>query len=155
MKKFLFAALVSLLIIPTYATKIMPKKLSELVKESDHVLIVKIEKITMIDGNGKEIKNLDARTGPGLKNQIQYHVVVEKNGVLKTNAKKSPQKLIVGLWRMWHSSLGSHQDMKDKKVIMLLKGKNFERVYHGGFIRNLDEKKKIEQLLVQKNKAQK
>lgn len=147
MQKLLFVALLSMLILPVYATKIAHKELSELVKESDHILVVKIEKVTMVGADGKEIKNLDARTGPGSENQIQYHVAVVKDGVIKTNAKKHPKKLVIGLWRKWHSRLRSHQDMKNKTVIMLLKGKNFERVYHGGFMRNLDEKKKILQLL--------
>ena len=156
MQKLLFVALLSMLILPVYATKIVHKELSVLVKESDHILVVKIEKVTMVGADGKEIKNLDARTGPGSKNQIQYHVVVVKDGVIKTNAKKHPKKLVIGLWQKWHSRLSSHQDMKNKTVIMLLKGKNFERVYHGGFIRDLDEKKKILQLLkvdvIEKNK---
>ena len=147
MQKLLFAALLFLLILPAHATRIAHKKLSELVKESDHILVVKIEKITMVGADGKEIKDLDARTGPGSKNQIQYHVTVTKDGIIKTNAEKQPKKLVIGLWRMWHSRLSSHQDMKNKTVIMLLKGKNFERVYHGGFLRDLNEKKKILQLL--------
>ena len=154
MRALFFFVLGFLFVVPSYATKIAHKSLSDMVKEADHIVVVKIEKVMMVDGNGKEVKNLKARTGPGLDNEIQLQVKTVKDGIMKSNHKKFPAKFSVALWKKWHKSLGGCKDLQGKTLVFLLKGKNLQRVYHGGFMRSLEEKKKILQLMLQHKKEQ-
>ena len=131
---------------PNHAS-ILPKELSELSAESDHVLVCKVEKVQMLDERGNELRDREARTGPGLKNELRLHLVIEKDGVLKTNAEKVPDKLIP-LSQAWHYSLGQWKDNSEGKVfIFLLKGADFQRVYPGLFKRQLSEKTAIDKIL--------
>jgi hypothetical protein len=58
------------------ATQIQHKELNELVKVADHIIGGKIIKVDMIDKDGKDIADEEARTGPGLNNTIRLHLKV-------------------------------------------------------------------------------
>ena len=51
--------------------------------------------VDMIDGNGKQIFNLNAKTGPKSPNSIGLIFIVDE--VLETNSKSVPTKLFVPL----------------------------------------------------------
>ncbi len=130
------------------ATQIEPKELPQLLAESDHVLVGKVSKVEMVDDHNKTIEDDNARTGPGESNEIKLHVVVEKKGILKTNAAKLPDELVVPLWRMWHSTLGSvKSSVNQREFIFLLKGSTYSPTYPAGFMRDLSERAKIERLI--------
>lgn len=148
MRHSLIIACLCLMPFTLRATQVMARPLSALVTESDHVFIGKVEKVQMVDEQGRELLDRKSRTGPGLKNELRLHVVIEKDGVLKTNAKKVPAKVVIPLWQMWHFSLGQWKDEAEGRVfIFLLKGEDFHPVYPAGFRRELSEKSSIERLL--------
>ena len=116
------------------------------------MLICKVVTVQMVDETGREVADREARTGPGLKNELRLHVELENGGVLKTNAKSVPEKLVIPLWQMWHANLGSSKDFYEGRMyIFLLKGTDFQRVYAGGFQRELSEKAEIERMIREKN----
>jgi hypothetical protein len=134
------------------ATSIEPKSLKELVRDADHVVLGKVVKVEMIDKDGKEITDLRARTGPGLKTQIRLHVEAGKDGWLRTAKTNPPANVIIPLWQMWHYSLGHIKEAAEGEIgIFLLSGDNYLPVYPTGFHRPISEKSKILALLKVKN----
>ncbi len=129
------------------ATMVAPRSLSELVRDADHVVIAKIERVEMVDEDGNEIKDEAARTGPGLQNELRFHITLQKDGLLKTNSKRVPQKLVIPLWQAWHYSLGQWKPVQGKTFIFLLKGEKYQSVYPAGFERPLSEQAEIEKLI--------
>jgi hypothetical protein len=136
------------------ATQIVPKDLTELIAMSDHVLVVKIAKVSMVDSKGKELRDPEARTGPGIPNELRLHVDVQEDGVLMTTSDKVPAKLVVPLWRMWHFSLGQWKKEEGSTYIFLLKGENYIRVSPMEFMRDLSERAEIERLIEVKGRAE-
>lgn len=128
------------------ATSVAPKPLAEMVEESDHVVAATIARIDMVDGKGRPVTDHKARTGPGLKNQMRFHLRVDE--VLFTRTSTLPTTLPVPLWTMWHYELGTMQEeLTGSTGIFLLKGDQFHPVYPAGFQRALDERDEIERLL--------
>ena len=119
--------------------------LEELVKKTDHVFTGHVFDVDMIDGNGNQIHNTKARTGPGLKNQIRLIVKVEE---VYTNGSKSiPSVLKIPLDSFMHFSFGQVKEAEKqtygKKAIFLLSGKDFHPPVAGNFMRDLSFKNKI------------
>ena len=136
------------------ATSVMPKSLTNLVEDADHVVVGTVERIDMIDENGNEVTDDDARTGPGLKNTIRLHVSVQTNGVLYTTAEVVPKTVTISLWSAWHYSLGQIKKTKGEEAIFLLKGDEFQFVYPCLFRRSLSEREQIERLVKKKKESQ-
>lgn len=129
------------------ATQVEPKELKDLVAESDHILIGRVVKVDMIDRDGKELSNPEARTGPGLANTIRLHVLVQTNEVLKTNAKTVPEKLVISEWQMWHFTLDSFKGMAGRTFIFLLKGDKYQWVYPAEYRQDLSKRSEVEKLI--------
>jgi hypothetical protein len=128
------------------ATSVPPKPLEEMVRESDHVVIATITGVDMVDGRGRPVTDLDARTGPGLTNEMRFHLDVRE--VLFTRSKTLPAALTVPLWTAWHYELGGMQEQVTGSTgIFLLKDDSFQPTYPAGFQRGLDERSEIEHLL--------
>jgi hypothetical protein len=132
---------------PLPATSIQERPLAELVAEADHVVVGRVTRVTMRNWMGREVRNLEARTGPGSRNEIRLHITVETNGILKTNKKNFPSNLEVPLWRMWHYSLGGIKAWEGATNVFLLKGEGLERVYPRYFRRDLSDKATILELI--------
>ena len=131
-----------------WSTKILHKKLPELIKRADHVFAGRIVKVDMIQGNGDIVTNPKARTGPGLKNKIRLHIAPDRKAVLKGNGSVLPRRVIVELWPRWHKRLGTTKKrLENRKKIFLLKGRKFKRVYPGYFLRELSEEKRIRRII--------
>jgi hypothetical protein len=131
------------------ATMVPRKELSELVADADHVLIAKVVKVEMVDGDGRKVRDRAARTGPGRDNEIRFHLALQEDGLLKTNKKQVPDRIVVPLWKMWHYELGEVIDIVEGNTyIFLLKGEKFLPVYYNNFERPLSEKPHIEKLLL-------
>ncbi len=145
--KIITLALVLLCVAGANATQVEPRELSELVSESDHIIIAKVTKVQMVDENENEVTDPKGRTGPGLDNEILLHVTITKEGILKTNNDNPPEKLVIPLWKMWHFSLGQWKKEEGTTSIFLLKGDDFQSVYPMAFIRQLSEKREIVRLL--------
>lgn len=141
---FLLAAFTSGL---AMATSVPPKPLAEMVREADHVVVATVTVVDMVDGKGRPVLGRDARTGPGLDNQIRLHLAVSE--VLRTDNVQLPKTLAVPLWTAWHYSLGTIKDqVTGSSGIFLLKGNDFQPVYPAGFQRPLEERNEIENLLL-------
>src|SRR5690606_32859486 len=129
------------------ATSVPPKPLAEMVAEADHVVVATVAVVDMVDGKGRPVLDRDARTGPGLDNQIRLHLAVSE--VLRTDNVRLPKALVVPLWTAWHYSLGAIKDqVTGSSGIFLLKGNDFQPVYPARFQRSLEERNEIESLLV-------
>src|SRR5262249_55679580 len=71
------------------ATSVRRIELPELVQRSDHVLLATVTKVDMVDANGKQVTYRAARTGPGSRNTIRFHLEVEE--VIHTTAPQPPK----------------------------------------------------------------
>ncbi len=129
------------------ATSLPYRYLWELVWESDHIVIAKINKVQMVDENGDEVTDSEARTGTGIKNEIRLHVTLIKDGILKTSMDNFPKEMVIPSWKAWHSTLGTQKRLEGETRIFLLKGKELQPVYPGGFQRTVSQRAEIEKLL--------
>jgi hypothetical protein len=128
------------------ATKVPSKQLEELVAAADHIFVARIEKVDMVDRQGREL--FEGQTGPGRGNTIRFHLTVQKGAVLKTNSQTVPDHVLLPLWQAWHYSLATQRRIfEGQTYIFLLKGEDYKWVYPAGFNRPLSEKAKIEHLL--------
>ena len=126
-----------------FATRVPHKPLAELVAESDHVLIVEISRVVMVDSQGDPLTS--GSTGPGRNNELQLHVAVRET--LHTDSAPPPEELVVALWKMWHYGLDQWRKEEGESYIFLLKGKNYERIYPMTFMRPMSEEAEIEKIL--------
>ncbi len=113
----------------------------QLAAKSDHVFVAHVIGVDMIDGKGREIKDEDAMTGPGLKNVIRLKVRIDR--VLVTNAKETPKELYVPLDSFMHHRLGEVKEAhagRNPKFLLLLAGGKFTPPQAGVFRRDLKEK---------------
>lgn len=127
------------------ATIVDKRELPDLIKDADHVVVATITKVDMVDGKGNEVTDKQARTGPGLKNQIRLHLTVKET--LSTTFERPRKYAIVRLWQMWHYSLGTIQEETGQTAIFLLKGEKFDPAYPAYFQRPLEERQQIKELL--------
>jgi hypothetical protein len=134
------------------ATSVARIELPELVKRTDHVLLATVAKVDMIDGNGHEVTDSDAGTGPGSDNQIRFHLDVHE--VIYSTSLRPPRRVIVRLWKMWHYSLGGiRENVEGSKGIFMLAGENFDPAYPKSFQLSPDSRRQIEELLVSQGKV--
>lgn len=116
----------------------------EMATQADHVLIGRVTGVDMIDRSGKQVRDPQARTGPGLSNQILLQISVDQ--VLATNAASVPSTLHVPLASHLHYSLGqiraAHAEDSDQRLI-LLKGPHFEGIKPGLFMLPLQDREEV------------
>lgn len=131
---------------PAAGTSVPPKPLAEMVEEADCIVAATVEQVSMVNGRGRPVADRNAKTGPGLKNQIRFHLEVED--VLRSKGAALPSRIVVPLWTMWHYELGAITDAAQGSTgIFLLKCGSFEPVYPAGFQRPLSEREEIERLM--------
>jgi hypothetical protein len=131
------------------ATSVAPMPLEQMVREADHVVVATVSKVDMVDGRGRPVADPEARTGPGLDNEIRLHLAVSE--VLYTQDDRLPDTLVVPLWTAWHYTLESITEAAGgTSGIFLLKGDDFQPAYPADFQRSLDERAEIERLLQSK-----
>lgn len=144
--KYVLAWLVMGFATAASATSVPQMPLEDVVRLADHVVVANVVRVDMVDGRGRAVTDPQARTGPGLKNQIRFHLRVKQ--VLFSRAGAVPPTLTVPLWTMWHYQLGDMQEVvSEEDSVFLLKGDGYEPAYRNGFQRSLDEREQIEQLL--------
>jgi len=72
------------------------------------------------------------------------HVVLQKDGIYKTNLADVPKSFVVNLWQAWHYSLSQvRKSSTNQEYIFLLKGKDLQPVYPAYFRRRVLEKGEI------------
>ena len=120
------------------ATMVEQKPLKELVLLSSNIWGGEVTAVRMTNAKGKDIKNLEARTGPGLENTIYLDVTINKSLILKTNKSDIPTIISIPLWQMWHYSLGQIREIVGSKSIFLLT-EDLKPAYPANFQRSLDE----------------
>ncbi len=136
MNKYLISLLLALGVFSSslFASMPLQKSMLQIVNGSNHVLSVNIIGVDMIDEEGNQITDPNAKTGPGLKNQIRLISKVTK--VHHTNSKKVPDEIRVPLDSFMHYSLGQiSKYYKDRTVpaLFVLKGKDYHPVFAGLF----------------------
>lgn len=145
--KPILAALVMLFATSASATSVEPMPLEEMVRSADYIVIANIESVDMVDGRGRPVTNPKARTGPGLDNQIRFHLKVKEALFARSGAV--PPTVVVPLWTMWHYTLGAMQELATKEdSVFLLTGDRYEPAYPAGFQRSMDDKARIQELLL-------
>lgn len=128
------------------ATSIAHRSFEEIVHDADHVIVAKVVKVDMVDAHGRQVRDREARTGPGLRNRLRFHLDVRD--VLFTACQRQPRRVLVPLWSAWHYSLGAMQDqVEGSDGIFLLKGPRFEPAYPADFQRDLGERTRIDPLV--------
>jgi len=118
--------------------------LEEMATSADHVLVGRVTGVDMISGSGRQVRDPEARTGPGLNNQIRLRIAVDE--VIATNASKVPPVLYVPLASHLHYSLGQIQAghaQESEQRLILLKGPDFQGIKPGVFMRPLQDKEEL------------
>ena len=118
--------------------------LEEMATSADHILVGRVTGVDMVSGSGRQIRDPEARTGPGLNNQIRLRITVDE--VVATNAQKVPAVLHVPLASHLHYSLGQIQTahaQESEKRLILLKGPAFQGIKPGVFMRPLQDKEEV------------
>ncbi len=111
------------------ATKIKPTPLIELISKSDYVLVGTVKDVKLFNKNGKEKKWFGLVTGPGIENTLYQYIEIDKENILKTSGGEIPNVYKAEIWKMWHKDLEGERDLYlGKKVVIFLKGSNFEPV---------------------------
>ncbi|WNH51271.1 hypothetical protein [Stenotrophomonas oahuensis] len=145
--KYLLSLLALMWVTTASATSVAPMTLEQIVAQSDAAVIAKIEAVDMVDGQGRQVTDPAARTGPGSDNQIRLHLVLDE--AVFTRTGPVPVRITVPLWQMWHYDLGQIQRQVGQKSIFLLKGQKytFEPAYYNDFQRPRSEGRKIRKLV--------
>ena len=115
--------------------------LEEMAQQADHILVGRVAGVDMVDGQGRPVKDPEARTGPSLDNSIRLLIQVDQ--VLVSNAAKIPDVIPVPLASHLHYKLGQIQEAHegDEEVrLVLLKGSDFVGIKPGVFFRPLTDK---------------
>jgi len=138
------------ILFPFHAYSSMPLEVSlkELVENSDHLLAGHVVGVDMINEQGEEITDADARTGPGSKNTIRLLIKVDE--VIISTSSSVPDLLKVPLDPFMHYSLGQIKEAHNsegEKFLLLLKGSGFQPPFAGIFGRDLSEKEEIIRLI--------
>lgn len=141
----LIAALVCLLPLGVNATSVSPITLEQLVKESDHIIVANVVKVDMVNGKGEKVKEKTAMTGPGLDNEIRFHLDVKE--IIYTKSKKFPTKVLVPLWKAWHYQLGEIQSIVTGNTSIFLLKDGYIPAYPQNFQRSIGEKEEIMNLI--------
>lgn len=133
-------AILALLPITAIAGFPFEATLEEMASSADHILVGRVTGVDMINGSGRHIQDLDARTGPGLENQIRLRITVDK--VLASNSSEPPKLLYVPLASHLHYTLGQIRDAHaghSEPRLIFLKGARFEAIEPGLFMRPLEQ----------------
>ena len=146
MYKVIITLICLLITLPTVATQVQPKELDELVRTSDVIVEVDIADVYGKDKFGAIVRSPKMSTGPGLDNKIVLYVC-SKQVLLNVKGFDMPKCFETSIWEKWHLSLESFLDFQSQSVILLLEGNKLQRVHPGHFIRPLNEKTKILQLI--------
>lgn len=105
---------------PAWSTSIEPMPLEALLAKTDHVVLATVTAVDMVDAEGEPVTDPQARTGPGSRNLIRYHLQVDR--VVTSTSAKVPATLVVPEWQMWHYSLGQMQrSMAHTQYVFLLR----------------------------------
>jgi hypothetical protein len=115
--------------------------LDDLVCGADHILVGRVVGVDMIDGHGRQVRDPDARTGPGLKNTIRLKVEVVE--VIESTVAKPPSQLDIPLDPAMHFSLGqireAYPEPSDARLVFL-RGAAFEPIIAGRFFWALSDR---------------
>ncbi|RYG64817.1 hypothetical protein EON80_18505 [bacterium] len=130
-------------LLPTTALAGFPFEatLDEMASSADHILVGRVTGVDMINESGRQIQDLEAKTGPGLKNQIRLRIAVDK--VLITNSSNVPKILYIPLASHLHYTFGQIRDahaQDSEPRLIFLKGPRFEAIKPGLFMRPLEQK---------------
>ena len=128
--------------------------LEQLVSKADHIFVGHVFDVDMIDGEGEQIEDLDAMTGPGLDNKIRLLVKVEEIYTKQTTS--IPKIVKIPLDSFMHFRFrqikNSEKSNYGKKAVFLLSGNDFQPPVAGQFMRGMNLKNKILQLKNLQNK---
>lgn len=131
-----------------HGTKVPHIPLAELVAKSDYIVVGKVVKVDIVDVEGRQVTDPNARTGPGFRNTIRLHVVVERGSTIKGDRKLIPKKIIVPEYSSLHHRFKTQKDLAEGKVfIFLLKGTDFSPVSVPHSVRPMTERAEIEKLV--------
>jgi hypothetical protein len=115
--------------------------LGDLACGADHIFVGRVVGVEMVDGRGRQVRDPDARTGPGLKNTIRLKVEVVE--VIESTLAKPPTHLDVPLDPAMHFSLGqireAYAEPTDARLVFL-RGTTFEPIIEGRSFRALGDR---------------
>ncbi|MBK6688133.1 MAG: hypothetical protein IPG45_26905 [Deltaproteobacteria bacterium] len=131
------------------ATSIVgPPPLINLLRNADHVFIGKVVHVEMVDQDGAQILESDARTGPGRQNTLRLHVVRVEDGLLYSRGTEvPPTEIVVPLWPMWHMSLEQKRRSLGTTSIFIVNGPPWALVSPAGCILNPQRRAEVESTL--------
>jgi hypothetical protein len=135
--------LILLALLPLIALAGFPYQatLKEMAESADHILIGRVTGVDMIDGDGNQITNDKAGTGPGLDNKIRLRISVDE--VLVSTSSSMPTVLYVPLAPHLHYRLGQIKEahaQEPEQVLVLLRGPAYAAIKPGVFVRPLKDR---------------
>lgn len=130
------------------ATTIAHRGLMHHLRKADFVFVAQVVHVDLVDGQGAQILDPEAGTGPGLRNTLRLHLVRSKDGMIYSRSgEEPPTELIVPLWPMWHMSLEWQQRSIGRTSIFIVTGPPWALVYPGGCILDLERRAHVEETL--------
>jgi hypothetical protein len=142
MNKIFSFALIWLISLSAHSTSFPSVDLLDLVKKSDHIFLATVVKVDMVNEHGEAVIDRKAMTGPGLENEIRFHLEIKET--LFSKSTTPPNKVIVRLMKAWHYQLGDIQDaVTGNTSIFLLRGSEYDPAYPSNFQRSIEEKDEI------------
>ena len=115
MKLISFIAVWLSMVAALSATEVDPTPLERQVDRAVTIVFGRVESVTIHDGSGRALSDGSARTGPGERNELRLHVVLDVKRVMKGAVPESQVKVTLPLWRMWHDTLNSARAVYEKK----------------------------------------
>ena len=145
MKKLSFLYLVLVLISSnTSATSYSTPSLEYLVFQADHIFRANIDTVEVIDVTGNVI--LDPKARIEANATIRYQLNIKNDGVIRTNLKDFPRRMIIEESTLSILSVSQVRRMIGKEVIILLPGKMKEVVHisePSGWIQSASSEREI------------
>lgn len=92
------------------ATEIVGTPLERQVEQASTIIFGRVDKVTIHDSAGHPVDDITTRTGLGESNELRLHVMLDARRVLKGAVLKSQIRVVLPLWKGWHSTLGSARD---------------------------------------------
>ncbi len=125
------------------ATEIVGTSLERQVEQASMIVFGRVEKVTIHDKAGRSLTDETTSTGPGESNELRLHVILDEKRVLKGAVPKSQIRVVLPVWKGWHSTLGSAHDFYEKKDFIFFLSSDFRPSLEAEFMHFDFEKTEI------------
>ena len=139
----IIVSILAIVALPCKATQIQGKSLDQRLPDADHIVVGVAKNLEVIGFDGKVISDPEA-DATGLKCRL----TIEVSEVIKSEVSPFPKSITVTYQNKWHKRVRPEREaFVGRKVIYLLRGKDFAPVDQYQFVESIDDQNKIMELL--------